>query len=315
MEAIGCGGGSDPSGLGAALEGVEDVGEALDAIGSIGGFGGGESEVCLMDPDGSGLVLLSDPGAMAQAPGFTYDGSMLYFFTEDAAFVADVDGANLREWDRGNTTSLPWNASPDGRWYTQQRREPGFRLYEAGDDYATEPGRRIIARYATCCSEQRWSPDSTSVLAYDTRSECHSLWRIDVMTLEEVPLTGPGSPSEDSGLCVLLDSARWSPDGSAILVSSYDVDEDSRIFLLDADGSNPRLLLDDGDVAVDPVYGVEGWFAGPAAWSPDGRAVIVTVGTPLTEFYVAWVDGSRIERVGPPSLSTAAVIGIAWAPG
>jgi len=315
MEAIGCAGGVDPSALGDALEGVDDADEAMGAIGAIAGIGAGESQVCLMKPDGSELVLLSEPGSMAEAPGFTHDGTMLYFFTQDAAFVADVDGTNLRKWDWADTARLPWNASPDGRWYTQQRVEPGFRLYEAGDDYKKEPGRRIIARNATCCSEQRWSPDSTSVLAYDTRRECNSLWKIDVRTLEEVPLTGPGSPSEDSGLCVLLDSARWSPDGSAILVSSYDVDEDPRIFLLDADGSNPRLLLDDGDVAVDPVYGVEGWFAGPAAWSPDGRAVIVTVGTPLTEFYVAWVDGSRIERVGPPSLSTAAVIGIAWAPG
>ena len=64
----------------------------------------------------------------------------------------------------------------------------------------------------------------------------------------------------------ILDGAEWSPDGSRIVVMvSTDVDSAKHLYLLDADGGNPRPL---SSLSTDPLED-----EGHPQWSPNGTQV------------------------------------------
>jgi TolB protein len=109
---------------------------------------------------------------------------------------------------------------------------------------------------------------------------------------------------------------QWSPDGESIVFRSTrewerDTDDDRyaaspprpdgtwELYLMDADGSNPRQLTDD-----------PGWKQF-MAWSPDGSAILFTSsrGGKGTILFVVRPDGTGLRRVAR-DVSQAA-----WRPG
>jgi len=92
-------------------------------------------------------------------------------------------------------------------------------------------------------------------------------------------------------------SPAWSPDGTRIAFSR---DQGSAIYIMDADGSGVRRLVDAGADNLEP------------AWSPDGRWIAFTSGPNIDETSVTLVrpDGSGLHRIGPRGVST----GVSWPP-
>lgn len=307
MQGIGCGNGFDPADAAGLMEGVDSVDEALAALGQVMNLDP-VMQICIMNPDGSDLKAVTPLDQEAEYPGWTWDGSMLFFFTEGRWNVADPDGSNVRPWT--DPTDLPWRRSPDGTMYVNLTvHDLGFFVTRVGEE-RRGPSRRLMTDDPEhCCSTFRWSPDSKSLLFYKGLDDCSTLWKIDVATLEQTPLTGPGSPSADVPICVEFDSALWSPDGSTIMVTDFEgLSDDYRTYLMDADGSNIRPLFADGTFD-DPAY-----MVGAAAWSPDGRYVmadIVFSSKPGGLFVTSVADGS-ILAVPAPFLG--ALVYLAWAP-
>jgi len=152
--------------------------------------------------------------------------------------------------------------SPDGK-YLAYTDESGFylRVVEGGETHRIAMPKGFDPR------PESWYPDSVNLVVswFDNPSKsASSLWKISVLGGAPVKLA-------DRGL-----SARVSKDGSkiAFLAGMWDCEE---IWLMDADGSRPRKVMDGG---VDCF--------GAVAWSPDDKQFA----------YVKTVIASDTERPG-----------------
>ena len=140
------------------------------------------------------------------------------------------------------------------------------------DDRGQPTGSRLLLDGPDNLSETSWSPDGTTLLVRSDTESGGDLYRYDLRT-EELELFLEGAFN-----------ARWSPDGTAIAYSTEREDDpgDADLFVADADGTNPRLVVDTGFDDVLPV------------WSPDGRrlAFASEVHDGDLDVFVVNVDGT-----------------------
>ncbi|MEN9800971.1 MAG: hypothetical protein RLZ37_96 [Actinomycetota bacterium] len=274
FQGVGCAGDSEFS---EALEDsaaeVGEIGSVDEAMALIDELGGLNStiEICVMNPDGTGLVRVSEPEVDAESPGWTYDGETVMYRSNFQWFVVGPDGSGRRPWD--DPTRLPWRISPDGRSYLYELlHDQNVYLVPVGQERGGADARTVLTSEEAYITGLRWSPDSSSFLYYEGTDTCPTLWKVVVTSGERIQLTGPGSPSEDVPLCAHLGSASWSPDGSTILLADFEgVYLDPRPYLIDADGTDLRPLVAD-DFFDDPE-----WMMTDASWSPDGRYIMIDV--------------------------------------
>jgi Tol biopolymer transport system component len=144
-----------------------------------------------------------------------------------------------------------------------------------------------------------WSPDGTrtalatgdgSVYSVDVGSGERSLLaRLPDMDLDPSP------------------SIEWSPDGTHIAVVNDMGDAGERLYVMDADGSNVRLLADSNDLLL-------------VSWSPDGMRLAFAEGSQAefeARILVAPMDGSdpaEIARVPIIGCRYNYMCGLTWSP-
>jgi Tol biopolymer transport system component len=101
-------------------------------------------------------------------------------------------------------------------------------------------------------------------------------------------------------------SIQWSPDGTHISVVN-DMDDGARLYVMDAGGSNVRLLADG---AFDPLV----------AWSPDGARLAFAEAWQAdgdVRILVAPMDGTDPAEIGSVAIDGCTYIykcGLTWAP-
>jgi hypothetical protein len=272
FEAIGCGSAPDRDDLGEALIGADGVDEAVDRLLDFPNYST-TFEICVMKPDGSGLVRVSEPDVDAGWPGLTYDGSTVIYRADFQWFVVGLDGSNLRRWE--DPANLLWRVSPDGtRYVSTSLDDPGVISVSPVGELRKGPGRvEIVPREVNAYNTAyRWSPDGRFVLYHTGSGDCFDLWKVDVVTLERFQLTGAGASGDAALICAQTNFSSWSPDGSTITVMDFEgLSSEHRPYLIDADGTNLRPLFADGYLE-DPE-----WMAIDTAWSPDGRYIMIDV--------------------------------------
>jgi Tol biopolymer transport system component len=128
-----------------------------------------------------------------------------------------------------------------------------------------------------------WSPDRTRIAFGAPRGVVYT---VDVRSGERsllVRLPGPSGEEFDTIWGVL-----WSPDGAHIAVVN-ELDGGPRLYVMDADGSNVRVLDDDYD-----GLGV--------AWSPDGTRLAFADGSAaqMVRIFVAPMDGAAPTEIVVP---------------
>jgi Tol biopolymer transport system component len=156
---------------------------------------------------------------------------------------------------------------------------------DLGSILADLPSRGV---YQATNSLPSWSlsPDGTRI-ALGARGG--ALYTVDLRSGERsllVRLPGEEPPSVDDEVLSSIDEVRWSPDGAHIAVENALLEGDGRLYVVDADGSNVRVLVDD----FDPL-GV--------GWSPDGTRLA----------YADWSGRKLRIRVAPMDGSAPAEIG------
>lgn len=200
--------------------------------------------------------------------------------------ATDLHGQTFRLSDPRQDAYESW--SPDGRFLTFTRRtNDSYSDNHYEDMLMTDERGSIIRKLGSgrvSYAGPWWSPSGNSLAGMAFWGASSSLW---VMNLDG----SGGSTIFSSGF---VSTPSWSPDGTRLLFSKW---QSGETYVVDADGSNRRKLLDS---STDPV------------WSPDGRQfAYVALGADgrHTGLAVAQADGSD-----PRLLAEGDVAGPAWSP-
>ena len=252
-------------------------------------------------PDGSRIAFVSDDGGVQKlyvraldgtepfvvAQGIERDGWAWSPDSRQIAFVSSKDGDTdiyVTDIETGTPINISNNAfgssrprwSPTGthiaydvHWEDAEGRhvdvhiasDSGGDAVNATDDQARSPGGS-------------WSPDGSRFVFVTNRDGNDEIYVSDGDGRNAVRLTNSAANDRDPA---------WSPDGSQIAFSSglgegscldWQVSIPSRIYVMDADGSNRRAITDGSIDKSSGDVGYEIHQAGPT-WSPDGSRVAV----------------------------------------
>jgi Tol biopolymer transport system component len=217
-----------------------------------------------MNPDGSSPTRLTDDSSRTEKlPHFSpvYDGSPVW--------------------------------SPDGRRIAFiSNRDYLFSLYVMDADGSNA---RLVTSNPLEPSEPAWSPDGEKI-AFSagikitigmTKPSAH----IYVINVDGSGLTQLTRGSGSNG------TPAWSPDGKQIaFVSDRDADGKSKIWIMNADGSNPRVLPNSQNTSG------TGFHGGSPDWSPDGTKILFTAyddcpGQGGVSIYVTNAEGGQSQRL------------------
>jgi hypothetical protein len=132
-------------------------------------------------------------------------------------------------------------------------------------------------------------PAANGLIAYDSAGD---IWVVN---------PDGSDPHQLTTSAALEHSPVWSRDGTMLAYWSQDAaSSPSSLIVVDADGSDPRVIAtDDAGRTPDNGLGLD--------WAPDGQHVAYSLGgdgSPRADehVYVAAVDGSGVEMVGDPTL-------------
>jgi TolB protein len=224
-------------------------------------YGPGGAEVLVVLADGGEARLITGDW-VATEPSLSPDGRQVVVVRADGDYesggpgstslwVVDTDGGGERRLTDGPWDDQPaW--SPDGRSIAFTSSGPGgrdvFVVPAAGGEgeavLEAEPG----AEY----SAPAWSPDGRRLALLHRAADA------EYDDVSVVTVAADGSDRHEVAAVAAARSLDWSPDGSTLLVSTYDA-EDGTVNAVDVDTGDVRRLTEHATLAV---------------WSADGEHVL-----------------------------------------
>jgi Tol biopolymer transport system component len=287
----------------------------------------------VVDPDVSGLKVIahcrgsarglplqrsSPPGCWLVEPAWSPNGTQIAFVRGDSSFpfgrstfslyLRDSDGSVRRLTRCGSCGRqyggrLSW--SPDGSWIAFSR-ESGAR--GASSLWAVNTASGKLRRLTDCqsCADVSpdWAPGGQLIVFTRLARQDSSLYTVRADGSHLTKVTNSAANPEWSPGSEAAANPQWSPDGRKIAFNGSD-----RISIVDADGSDQKLLVD----------GTTGSGPGVPSWSPDGTklAFFNTPGGPgafTAEIWTTTADGSKKQRLYHSRCCVGSWTGPIWSP-
>jgi Tol biopolymer transport system component len=239
------------------------------------------SEIYVMNADGSGQTPLTNDSGQDRDPAWSPDGQRMAFTSRrdgnEEIYVMNADGSGQTRLTNNPETDWYPAWSPDGqRIAFSSVRNGDEEIYVMNADGS---GQTRLTNERATAIEASWSPDGKRI-AFVSEPEYPNpdgfcgcaIWVMNSDGSEQTRLTN------DAGLEV---DPSWSPDGKYIVFSSGLIDN-MNIHVMNADGSGEIRLTNKAGNEIYP------------SWSPDGKYIVFNYydSNSNDEIYVMNADGS-----------------------
>lgn len=253
----------------------------------------GNSELYVMNTDGSGLKRLTDTEADEWYPSWSPDGRRIAFLAETPGlplykvFVVDADGSNLTEVVGTNQPSSPvaYSWSPDGSKLALElslNGESSVYVVNVDGTGLTDlaPGPRPAQSF-----DPRWSPDGSRIVFWGQNGADRALFFANPDGSDLTRFSEDGT------------RASWSPNGTKLgYMYSVPGSGTSATHIMNPDGSelvNLTEILDMRLLLPSMQFG-----RSLVAWSPDSR--MIAFGSDDEgdlDLYTTTIDGMELVRL------------------
>jgi Tol biopolymer transport system component len=199
--------------------------------------------------------------------------------TNPSLWVVGEDLEPRKVMNLANEGHRSWAWSSTGAQLAVDR-DSMLRLIDPATGLVTE-----LASTPGVGSPPAWSPDDTRIVLGATGG---SIYAVDVRTGDRSVLAE--LPGEDLGS---VDAMAWSPDGSRLAIFSDVEPGTGRLFVLNADGSDIRVVAEEELVIQ-------------LDWSPDGSRIVFAADAlegPWIDIWIAHADGTPANLVASPGYS------------
>jgi Tol biopolymer transport system component len=260
-----------------------------------------DQQLYTVEPDGSGVLQLTDDPFGAATPVFSHDGTRIAYKrltdnnpTDDPTLsgdlvVANADGTNPIVIETGVTGMSPTAWSRDDRevlWTGMTIAEGNEQVFVAPADGSSPPTQ--IGDPTTSNWAPNWSPDGSKI-AYVSDPDYYVMNR-----------DGTGIQKVNQRTYEEQNGGVWLPDGSGLVFEAGD-QANHNLWLVGLDGKRERALATSHRMETSPAF------------SPDGQWLAFMRADPDLRWYqivVSRADGSA-ERTLPGMYGYA---GFGWSP-
>ena len=241
----------------------------------------GNSEIYVMNPDGSNQVRLTANEEHDRYPSVSPDGTRILFRSNQGAgdaeiYVMNADGSGQTNLTNDPATDEDPSWSPDGtRIAFSSVRSGDFEIYGMNAD-----GSEVVNLTNSLGSSEyfaTWSPDGTRIAFTSDRAGDNDIYTMNADGSEQTPVAE--GPAIEYG-------PAWSPDGSRLAFVTNRTGN-FEIFVMSADGSDPVNLSNTPAATEDSP-----------SWSRNGgRIAFTSDATGDNEVWLINADGTGAVNV------------------
>jgi Tol biopolymer transport system component len=246
------------------------------------------SNIYSVDPDGDGLVRLTNTPALDLCPDYSSDGRLITFCSNRSGsfqiWAMNADGSNVHMVTNGNGRLIFPDYSPDASKIVFSGTASAVDVNQ--NVYVTNADGTGLQQLTTDGNNQfpTFSPDGKRIAFISDRTGVEQVWLMNADGTNQTQLSKSGVREDQV--------PDWSPDGRKVAFAQGAVGS-GRIWVINADGSNPvQLTSGPGD-----DFGT--------AWSPDGRqiAFVRDFANNDRSVWTMNADGSDQQRLMPIPLT------------